>query len=230
MDKIKIMTKKPRPRGICSYCGEEVVKQSVVKHLEKCAKRQEAVKNAMGNTESLIHLRAECAWDKRFFLDLEARGSATLKDLDSYLKVIWLECCGHMSQFGYDAWRDKIPMSRKIESVFQAGVEVTHLYDFGTTSETAIRTISERNGIATTRHPICLLIRNKIPEVPCDDCKKPASYLCMECLCEGGEPSYFCDFCIGPHGHTENYGPPIRLVNSPRLGMCGYDGPATEPY
>ena len=26
------------------------------------------------------------------------------------------------------------------------------------------------------------------------------------------------------------YGDPISLVNSPRLGMCGYDGPAEPPY
>ena len=26
-------------------------------------------------------------------------GSATLEELDHYLRTIWLECCGHLSQF-----------------------------------------------------------------------------------------------------------------------------------
>ncbi|WP_127011414.1 hypothetical protein ACF3DV_03465 [Chlorogloeopsis fritschii PCC 9212] len=28
----------------------------------------------------------------------------------------------------------------------------------------------------------------------------------------------------------DNYGEPIPLVNSPRLSLCGYDGPAEPPY
>ena len=88
-----------RPKGICSYCGEEIAKQSIGKHLEKCAKRQAAVSAATGKTEILFYLRAECEFNKGLFLDLEVRGSATLNDLDHYLRAIWLECCGHLSEF-----------------------------------------------------------------------------------------------------------------------------------
>jgi len=31
------------------------------------------------------------------------------------------------------------------------------------------------------------------------------------------------------HPHEE-YGEPIEIVNSPRLGLCGYTGPADPPY
>jgi hypothetical protein len=206
------------------------VKQSIGKHLEKCAKRQEALQKATGNEEMLVHLRAECPWDKQFFLDLEVRGSATLKDIDSYLKAIWLECCGHMSEFAYEAWCDKIPMSRKVETIFQEGVEVTHLYDFGTTSETVLRTISRRVGAPTTKHPMTLMVRNKIPETECYECKKtPARWMCTECMVEEGAWVTLCDACLEPHGHMDDYGPTL-LCNSPRLGMCGYDGPAEPPY
>jgi hypothetical protein len=34
-----------------------------------------------------------------------------------------------------------------------------------------------------------------------------------------------CDRHLEQHGHQDNYDP-VQLVNSPRLGMCGYDGPA----
>ena len=218
-----------RPRGICSYCGEEVAKQSIGKHLEKCAKRQAVIDTATGKSEALFYLRAESAGLKAFFLDLEVRGSATLDDLDRYLRAIWLECCGHLSEFAYEAWRDTISSSRKVESVFKNHKEITHLYDMGSTSETTLRVMAERKGAPTTTRPIALMVRNKIPEASCDECEKPARWLCSECLAEEGEWVALCDDCLEPHGHMTDY-EPVLLVNSPRLGMCGYEGPANPPY
>jgi hypothetical protein len=40
---------------------------------------------------------------------------------------------------------------------------------------------------------------------------------------------FLCDEHVKNHPHDE-YGDPLPLVNSPRLGMCGYDGPAEPPY
>jgi hypothetical protein len=218
-----------RPRGICSYCGEEVAKQSIGKHLEKCAKRQAAVTVATGTAETLFYLRAECAFHKGFFLDLEVRGSATLEDIDKYLRAIWLECCGHMSEFAYEAWRDTIDSSRKVESVFKTRKQVTHLYDMGSTSETTLRVVAERKAAPTTPRPLVLMVRNKIPETECDECEKPSCWMCNECLAEEGEWVTLCDDCLEPHGHMTDYAPTL-LVNSPRLGMCGYTGPAEAPY
>jgi hypothetical protein len=220
----------PRPRGICSYCGEEIVKQSIGKHLDKCAKRQTKIAESVGTVETLVYLRAECAWDKKFFIDLEVRGSAKLIDLDEYLRAIWLECCGHMSEFRYERRENKISMSRKVDTLFEIHKTATHIYDMGTTSETLLTEMSVRQGVPTTENPIVLLARNKIPEVECEDCEETANWLCIECLYENSEPTYLCNDCVEPHGHTEEYGPPIFLVNSPRLGMCGYDGPAVPPY
>ncbi|WP_395141521.1 hypothetical protein [Armatimonas sp.] len=218
-----------RPRGICSYCGEEVAKQSIGKHLEKCAKREAAIDTATGKSETLFYLRAESAHTKAFFLDLEVRGSATLEDLDRYLRTIWLECCGHLSEFAYEAWEDTISPSRKVESVFKTQKEVTHLYDMGSTSETTLRMMAERKGAPTTEHPLVLMVRNKILEVSCEECENPARWLCSECMAEEGEWVVLCDDCLEPHGHMTDYSP-VLLVNSPRLGMCGYDGPANPPY
>ncbi|WP_395093609.1 hypothetical protein [Armatimonas sp.] len=218
-----------RPRGICRYCGEEVAKQSIGKHLEKCAPRQAAIGAATGKAETLFYLRAESAHTKAFFLDLEVRGSATLSDLDTYLRAIWLECCGHLSEFAYEAWEDTISSSRKVESVFKNHKEITHLYDMGSTSETTLRVMVERKGAPTTDRPLALMVRNKIPEVSCEECEKPARWLCSECMAEEGEWVVLCDACLEPHGHMEDY-VPVLLVNSPRLGMCGYEGPANPPY
>jgi hypothetical protein len=88
-----------------------------------CTDRQtkivESAKNK-GTNETLYHLRVQDANDSAFWLDLEVNSSATLSSLDKYLRAIWLECCGHMSQFSVGGWGgDAIGMIRKISNVFQ---------------------------------------------------------------------------------------------------------------
>jgi hypothetical protein len=180
--------------------------------------------------QRLYHLQIQDAWSADFWLHLEMNGNASLKDLDCYLRAIWLECCGHLSQFSVGGRSgEEIPMSRRIERVFKPGVELTHIYDFGTSSETLVKAIDVREGRPLTRHPIYLMARNKMPEAVCAECGEPAGWLCMECLTEGDEWITLCEKHAQEHPH-EDYGEPTRLVNSPRLGMCGYDGPAEPPY
>lgn len=70
-------------------------------------------------------------------MDLEVCGASTLKDLDHYLRQVWLECCGHMSRFSVGGWQGKeIQFSRRISDAFATNIELTHIYDFGTSSET----------------------------------------------------------------------------------------------
>ena len=220
-------------RGTCAYCEEVIASGGMVKHLAACSKRQEAIENAgrgKGSPETLYHLRVRDAETGEYWLDLEMPGSRTLKDLDSYLRVIWLECCGHMSQFSIGGWGgDDIPMSRKIGKAFPAGVELTHIYDFGTESITLVKVVGTREGAATTTRPVALMARNLAPEAQCMECEGSAAWLCMECVDEHDESGMLCDKHRKTHPH-EDYGDPVKLVNSPRMGMCGYDGPAKPPY
>jgi hypothetical protein len=205
----------------------------MVKHLGTCSKRQAAIENGgrgKDNWETLYHLCVRDASRGEYWLDLEMSGSRTLKDLDSYLRGIWLECCGHLSQFSTGGWRgNEMPMSRKIGQVFQPGVELTHIYDFGTSSETLIEAVGTREGKPTTTRPVALMARNLMPEAQCVECERPAVWLCMECVIEENEWGVLCDEHAKTHPHR-NYGEPTKLVNSPRMGMCGYTGPAEPPY
>ena len=54
-------------------------------------------------------------------------------------------------------------------------------------------------------------------------------WLCFECMYELDEPGTLCDRHAEEHPH-QDYGEPVPLVNSPRVGMCGYSGPAEPPY
>lgn len=210
-----------------------MTKGGLAKHLSTCSQRQEAIDAANrkpGAKQVLCHLQVQDAWGGDFWLHLEMRGSATLSTLDDYLRAIWLECCGHMSQFSVKPWDGhEIPMRTRVEQVFEPGVQLTHIYDFGTSSETLVRAVGVREGKPLTPHPIVLMARNNLPEVQCIECEQPASWLCMECMYEEGEPGTLCDEHAEVHPH-DDHGEPFPLVNSPRVGMCGYTGPAEPPY
>ena len=117
-------------------------------------------------------------------------------------------------------------MNTPAKQVFAEGMELTHIYDFGTSSETLIRVVGEREGKPLTNHPITLMARNDVPEVSCMECEQTAAWFCLECVHEDDNPGFLCDQHAKVHPHID-CGEPTPLVNSPRLGMCGYDGPAT---
>ncbi|MDX2099245.1 MAG: hypothetical protein SFW36_15815 [Leptolyngbyaceae cyanobacterium bins.59] len=205
----------------------------MTRHLATCPQRGEAIAKAeqgKGTAEPLYHLRVQDAYRGDFWLNLEMRGSKTLQDLDTYLRSIWLECCGHMSQFyGGGAFSNEVGKRRKVSDVFDYQGELTHVYDFGTSSETTVKLVSIREGKPLTSRPISLMARNLMPAHECQECQKPATHLCMECVYEEDNSGLLCDDHTEGHPH-HNYGDPLPLVNSPRLGMCGYNGPADPPY
>ncbi len=219
-------------KGTCQYCGDTYAKGGMVRHLRACSDREADIAAAQSGTsdESLYHLRVEDEWAPPFWLDLEMRGSAPLEALDSYLRSIWLECCGHLSKFTTGGWGSRdVSESRRADQVFEPDTELVHLYDFGTTSETRIRVIDVREGTPTTEHPVALMARNEMPDVECMECDRQAEWLCVECMYETDDSGQLCEEHIEDHPH-EAYGEPMPLLNSPRTGMCGYTGPAEPPY
>ncbi len=216
-------------QGTCYFCDSDYTKGGMVRHLRACSDREAAVEAADEGAETMYHLRAEDEWGSSFWLDLEMRGSASLEELDRYLRAIWLECCGHLSQFSVGGWGgSEIPKSRSVDQVFDADTELTHIYDFGSESRTLIRTMDVREGPSTTEHPIELMARNHKPEAVCMECDREADWLCLECRYEEASGT-LCDEHVDDHPH-DAYGPPMPILNSPRTGVCGYDGPAEPPY
>jgi hypothetical protein len=208
-------------------------KGGISRHLKSCAERQAAMEKAdagKGKEELLYHLQVQDGYSPNFWLHLEMRGSAKLGDLDNYLRAIWLECCGHMSQFSFGGWAgNEIAMSRKMHDVLAVGDTLTHIYDFGTSSETLVNAVDARQGKPLSKKPIYLMARNQMPEAICMECDKPAAYVCMECIYEENASGFLCEEHAETHPH-DDYGEPMGLYNSPRTGMCGYDGPAEPPY
>ncbi len=227
------MTRRNPSKGNCIFCGREMTKVGLARHLPTCTQRQEAIRAASPRQSTqlgLYHLQVHSGSRPEFWLHLEMKSSAELEYLDHYLRTIWLECCGHASRFSVGGWRgDEIPQTRRAHQVFRSGMTLTHIYDFGTSSETLVRVLGKRQGKPLSRHPIFLMARNNPPEEDCMICGLPASWLCLECVYDKDKPGTLCSEHAEIHPH-ENYGEPMPLVNSPRVGICGYDGPAEAPY
>ena len=218
-------------RGRCALCGHETTKGNMSKHLTRCPQLPEQVTGAgTGKPETLLRLRMQDGYGGAFWIDVEVRRACTLSDVDEYLRAIWLECCGHMSKFSIGGWGGTdVAKSRPVQAVLADGVELTHIYDFGTESVTRINAVGSRQAVPLSRRPITLMARNLPPEVVCVECDQPASHLCQECQLDWESPGTLCVRHAKAHPHDE-YGEPVAIVNSPRMGMCGYTGPAEPPY
>ncbi|WYD81637.1 MAG: hypothetical protein V8K32_04470 [Candidatus Electrothrix gigas] len=226
------MAPKKQTRGACAFCGRQMTGNGMVKHLSACPKRKEilsAQENKPGKKEKIYHLKIQDAWLIDFWLHLEMCGSATLQELDSYLRSIWLECCGHLSQFSLGSGMgEEVAMDTRISTLFQTGMMLTHIYDFGNSSETQIKVVSEREGKPMTEHPIYLMARNELPAVETCVCGEPVAWLCFDCANEEDEVALLCN----KHAKDKKYADYtlMPIVNSPRTGQCGYQGPAEPPY
>lgn len=89
------------------------------------------------------HLRIEAG---PYFLHVLMNATSSLTVLDSFLRKIWLECCGHMSKFAQGGiWAGEIGKSRKANAILAKGVKLNYVYDFGSSTELKIQVIEEHS-------------------------------------------------------------------------------------
>ena len=212
-------------KGVCVFCQRAYSKGGMSRHLAACKARP-----AEKGSSKIFHLQAEGLYAAMYWLHLEMPGQATLQDLDIFLRDIWVECCGHLSMFEIEGQRytqifddgwfpDDKDMNVRLSRILRPGLQFGYEYDFGTTTELKLKVVAERAG-AKLAEPVRILARNNPPDIPCQSCGKPATQVCSMCIWQG--EGWLCDDCAGQHGCGEDYFLPV--VNSPRVGMCGYVG------
>lgn len=232
-------------QGQCNLCGETFAKAGMTRHITACRKSH-ALKKLDGRGKArktnLFHLMVEGTYAPVFWLHLAVPADAMLRDLDQFLRDIWLECCGHLSAFTIvstryeldtgmvDAmWKDffgpSIPtksMSVKLYTVLQPGLKFAHEYDFGTTTNLSLKVVAEQK-MAGHSKETRVLARNTPPDIHCAKCDKPATQVCSQCIYEGPQ-AWLCAQHARRHKCGEDMFLPV--VNSPRVGQCGYTGDA----
>ena len=218
--------------GTCALCGATVAKKKMTGHLKAClAARQPEPNTATGKKPrrtTVFHILVEGQYAPQYWLHLAAKTNAGLDDLDGFLRHIWLECCGHLSEFkigkiGHSSSEDEFGdegMDVALKDVLPQG-KFFHNYDFGTTTHLALKVLGMLEGVQQDK--VALLARNDPPAILCD-CGKPATWVCVECM-YGGK-GWVCNDCAKTHECGDEALLPV--VNSPRVGQCGYTGNAED--
>jgi hypothetical protein len=230
-----------RQGGTCALCGKELNRTSALKHVANCASSHDA---ANGTEQQLLHVRAIAPGLPAYWLDVEVKADAKLEALDSFLRRIWLECCGHLSMFrvgsvnyfsrgyefgftrGFGSLDRQSPVERSMsvrvrDALPSDGGRIGYEYDFGSTTSLDLRAIGERTG-RLGRSSVRLLARNTAPIWPCAICGQPATMVCTYCLQEERN-AFVCTKHRRKHACGEDEGF-LPVVNSPRMGVCGYTG------
>ena len=236
------MTEKIPSHGKCLFCEKEFSKSSMATHLKKHL-AEKAGKGKPGQS-FLLKIGADPRWGSApYFLNLWADGNTTLQKIDLLLRQIWLECCGHMSAFRFPQQKrggamnfmhamaagniqlgeyGEIPMNKKAKDIFHKDLKLQYEYDFGSTTELQLTVVEKFDAAAP--QPLVLLSRNERLIIPCPLCgQQPATQVCSVCEDE----NCFCDACAKKHAKKcpdfADYAA-MRVVNSPRMGVCAYEG------
>jgi len=224
-----------RTKGKCKYCGKEYTFSYMKKHLSVCRERQQQLESETGSKKCGYFELAVCSkYSRDYWMFVEMRETAALRDLDTFLRDIWLECCGHLSAFKIDGinydvepgeaflWVEPAKsMDCRLKSVLEKGMVFGYEYDFGTTTELIITVVDYRVRYGR-KEELTILSRNNPPALLCDECgEKPAKVICTDCY------HLLCEDCAGSHECGEEMF--LDVCNSPRMGVCGYNGSSIYP-
>jgi hypothetical protein len=209
------MLAKSTNSGVCALCGHRATNTKMLAHVEACA----AAHDEIGQPQPLVVLRFGPAGAPRYWLIIEAKADAQLADVDALLRQLWLECCGHRSAFRVG--RRELAMTTATAIAFAgAASKLEYEYDFGSTTALTGELVGTRHG-SIGRASVRLLARNEPLVWPCADCEAPATLVCPFCI--DSNDGLFCDAHADVHEHADEevY---LPVVNSPRMGVCGYTG------
>lgn len=240
--------------GKCRLCGRLVGKAQMTRHIKTCvSSHADAAPAKQSRSDRSFHIVVTATYDPRYWLHMEVSAQVTFGRLDRVLRDIWLECCGHLSAFrlpeelspetpSEDVISDMLSrlmkldfddgiedqgrlMRARVGTKLVPGMKFEYEYDFGSTTHLSLKVADEWPN-PSSKAKIRLLARNEPPDIKCAACGKTATMVCSECY-EIEADAFFCDACAVSHSCGEEMLMPV--VNSPRMGVCGYCGPSIEP-
>lgn len=242
---------KKQTKGSCKYCGKEYARPGMLRHLAACRQRKAALDAETGKRKcGFFELVISATYDNCYWLIVEVKEAASLKDLDQFIRDIWVECCGHLSSFSicgelYESntvmggiWGSSAKsMNYKLKDIFSEGLMAEYEYDYGSTTNLTVKVHRYRTG-TWRKEAVTILSRNNPPEILCAQCgKNKAQWINPETFYSG--EGFYCEECLMAEA-KETYDDEdeaaemepsdyigdfyLEVLNSPRTGICGYDG------
>jgi hypothetical protein len=220
------MEQNPKSSGKCLFCSRTFAKAGISRHL-KAHLEQKTTENPKGKSY-FVKVETDSYYGSTpYFLSLWVDGAATMKNIDDFLRDIWLECCGHMSAFTNPANRSQGGMwglfdamelleqgkQKEYEKLMEESngeipmsrkvsqvfyKDLKLEYEYDFGSSTNLKlTVMDEYPVKANKK-IVLLSRNEPLEWLCDSCQKePATQICT--VHDWEDDSYFCDKCAKKH-------------------------------
>ncbi len=221
-----------KTNGICSLCGGVFGKTAMKKHIIQCLQKHPYRKPSgfpVPIQTRLFTILVRGSFMHEYWMYIEVPSNSLLRGVDIFLRNIWVECCGHLSSFTInnikyisekdEYFKEDKSMNYLLEKVLKNGKEFYYEYDFGSPTYLELKVVNERE-IEDSDRSIEIIARNEPLVVNCDSCGKIATYICRQCINSGD--GWICDDCAHEHKCGEEALLPV--VNSPRVGVCGYSG------
>lgn len=217
-----------KTQGKCVGCKEKYAPAKGKTHLLKCTDALRFLRSQAKLEEGYL---VRVSWSEQpnmYWMLVAVPKSLTLGDLDQFLRNAWLECCGHLSEFTISGRRYMShtesgnlsqSMKKQVGQVFAPDLDFEYLYDMGSSTELILQALETIE--ACPQKKVIVLMQNDPPPFSCEICKKQAQIICSLC----GETT--CSRCSKRHScaeQEENTYMLMPLVNSPRTGVCGYEG------
>lgn len=221
--------------GKCYYCKKEFSKSGILKHIKSCSVRKEymgeSTMASKAKKNKFILSIASKYEPSVYWLYIAIDKTATLKELDKFLRDIWVECCGHLSSFeingvSYESslndcwgWKNSAKnMDVKLKDVVVLNDKINYEYDFGSTTYLNIKVAGELSS-SSTENKIEIMARNNEPEIKCSNCGDKAAYYDYD------HEEYLCEECLKDITQEDSEMiEELEYCNSPRDGVCGYWG------
>lgn len=221
-----------KTNGTCNLCGEIFSKTGMKKHLISCLQENPSRKPSgfpIPIQTRLFTILVKGNFLHEYWMYFEVPANSLLKGVDVFLRDTWVECCGHLSAFTINGiryisetdeyFKEDKSMNYLLENVLLPENEFSYEYDFGGPTHLELKVVDERE-IEDSDRSINILARNEPPVVNCESCGKIATYICRQCSNSG--EGWVCDDCAPDHKCGEEF--LLSVVNSPRVGVCGYSG------
>ena len=220
---------KIKTTGQCLGCGDKYLPVKGGAHLLQCPRMQESLHKAPVLVEGYF---LRISWKEQpnmYWMFVAMPGNLPLEKLDVFLRDVWLDCCGHLSEFiiegeHYMSYPElgssQQSMRKPVNQIFSPGLKFQYTYDMGSETNLVLHVVKDLS--ACPQKKVTMLMQNEPPVLPCEACSKRAQIICTLCgktTCPGCSKRHDC--ALQEEGDTYML---MSFANSPPAGVCGYGG------
>ncbi|MBB6623514.1 SEC-C domain-containing protein [Clostridium gasigenes] len=221
--------------GKCYCCGKDIDGKTAKRHILSCKSRLNNIEEYLNKSkikkDKFIIKMVDKYMPSVYSIYLSIDKDTTLRSLDTFLRDVWMECCGHLSEFEIngttytcsenldeDFFDDEETMDINLKNVISVGNKFVYSYDYGSTSRIILEVINEYT-TGSLDSTIEILARNNESKPICYKCDNKAKYMDYE------SQEFVCGECVeGEVAEDDDFLTELGYTNSPRDGVCGYEG------